>query len=729
MANLHTKKTYTLNTGDKIPAVGLGTWQSKPNEVREAVKNALLKGYRHIDTALAYGNEHEVGQGIRDSGVPREEIWVTTKLDNPWHHRVPEGIDSSLKSLGLDYVDLYLVHWPSSTDPNDLKKHLSDWDFIKTWQEMQKLPATGKVRNIGVSNFGIKNMEKLLNDPSTKIVPAVNQIELHPNNPSPKLVAYNTSKGIHSTGYSCLGSTNSPLYKDPTLLKIAENKGKTPQQVLLVWGVQKGWSVIPKSVSKSRIDGNFEIDGWDLTDDEVNQLDNLKDRFKVCGDDWLPVKVFFGDDEFAYAKAYKAVRTKISEPTQYIPLRVQPAYARITPSQPINRAAAIRQARSRHFSTRARGFASYLHAAVQGDRAAYRSSRVAANVSRLTTRAPFASTLRPNLTGGTLGRTAGGYTIGAGRIGGARYFSHGAAAPAQVINNVSVGVRAFFLSGQKARFDGIDPITGNKKFKAVSALQDEAERKMTAIPRAAPGSFIDFQISPTITAFGLQKAFAPTGAEAETLNQEGLLDFLSADFARALKDLAAILNDLKRLSTLGDMPIALQDRSTIRVRFPGCDAETVERLCDEVGVQRGNISQDEDFDLRTGAELALLFPFAPSIAPSSDTDDFFFHEPVKSQRDEVDWQAMLSAEDGTQTSGYPKKSPNELSFDDMTMFGSNPWAKPPSGYSSIGVSELGDRAFFPDETSYGFPASTSGYEGSDGIRKFIAECDQAPALR
>ncbi|KAA8652143.1 hypothetical protein EYZ11_000482 [Aspergillus tanneri] len=298
MSNLeHTKKVYTLNTGDQIPAVGLGTWQSKPNEVREAVKNALLKGYRHIDTALAYGNEAEVGAGIRDSGVPRSEIWITTKLDNTWHHRVPEGIDSSLRDLSVDYVDLYLVHWPSSTDPNDKSKHLPYWDFIKTWQEMQKLPATGKVRNIGVSNFGIKNLEKLLNDPSCKIVPAVNQIELHPNNPSPKLVAYNTSKGIHSTGYSCLGSTNSPLYKDPTLLQLAEKKGKTPQQVLLLWGLQKGWSVIPKSVSKSRIDANFELDGWELAPDEINQLDNLKDRFKVCGDGWLPVKVFFGDDE------------------------------------------------------------------------------------------------------------------------------------------------------------------------------------------------------------------------------------------------------------------------------------------------------------------------------------------------------------------------------------------------------------------------------------------------
>jgi len=264
---------------------------------------------------LAYGNEAEVGLGIKNSGVPRSEIWLTTKLDNTWHHRVQDGINSSLKSLGTDYVDLYLIHWPSSTNPSDLKKHLPDWDFIKTWQEMQKLVGTGKVRNIGVSNFGIKNLEKLLNDPSTKvrknhssyfhilctdpaqIVPAVNQIEIHPNNPSPKLVEYNTSKGIHSTGYSCLGSTNSPLYSDETLLAVAKEKGKTPQQVLLAWGIQKGWSVIPKSVNKERIETNFELDGWELTPEEVKKLDGLPDRFKVCGDEWLPVKVFFGDDE------------------------------------------------------------------------------------------------------------------------------------------------------------------------------------------------------------------------------------------------------------------------------------------------------------------------------------------------------------------------------------------------------------------------------------------------
>ena len=128
-----TKTVFTLNTGDKMPGIGLGTWQSEPNKVRVAVKDALQMGYRHIDTALAYGNEAEVGDGIKDSGVPRNEIWLTTKLDNPWHKRVSEGIESSLKDLKTDYVDLYLMHWPCSTDPDDLKKHYPDWTFTDTW--------------------------------------------------------------------------------------------------------------------------------------------------------------------------------------------------------------------------------------------------------------------------------------------------------------------------------------------------------------------------------------------------------------------------------------------------------------------------------------------------------------------------------------------------------------------------------------------------------------------
>lgn len=134
-----------------------------------AVEAALRAGYRHIDTAHAYGNEREVGEGIRASGVPREQIWLTTKLDNTWHKHVVEGLAASLEALQTDYIDLFLMHWPSSTDPDDLKKHYQDWDFRDTWREMEKLLGTGKVRNIGVSNFGIRNLEKLLNSPECKV--------------------------------------------------------------------------------------------------------------------------------------------------------------------------------------------------------------------------------------------------------------------------------------------------------------------------------------------------------------------------------------------------------------------------------------------------------------------------------------------------------------------------------------------------------------------------------
>lgn len=162
---------------------------------------------------------------------------------------------------------------------------------------MQKLPESGRVKAIGVSNFGIKNLNKLFESPGFKTMPAVNQVELHPNCPSPKLIEFNKSKGIHSTAYSCLGSTDSPLMKDQTLAAIAKKHGKSIQQTLLVWGLQRGTSVIPKSVTESRIQGNFDLDGFNLTDEEMNQLNNLPDRFKVCGDAWLPVRVFFGDDE------------------------------------------------------------------------------------------------------------------------------------------------------------------------------------------------------------------------------------------------------------------------------------------------------------------------------------------------------------------------------------------------------------------------------------------------
>uniref|UniRef100_A0A8H7KAJ5 NADP-dependent oxidoreductase domain-containing protein n=1 Tax=Bionectria ochroleuca TaxID=29856 RepID=A0A8H7KAJ5_BIOOC len=296
--------TFKLNNGNLIPAIGLGTWQSADSQTRDAVSYALQHGYRHIDTALNYQNEKEVGEGIRMSGIPRKDIWVTTKLDNPWHHRALEGLETSLKDLGLDYIDLFLIHFPCSTDPNDSSKHLPDWDYVKTWQEMQKMLDSGKVKNIGVSNFQIRHLEKLLSDPTCKVVPAVNQLELHPYNPSSKLLDYCKSKGIHCTAYSCLGgNSSSPINKHTNLSdnlvveKIAKAKGKSSAQILLKWGLQRGTSVIPKSVTPSRISSNFDLDGWDLSDAEVAEIDAIPTRVKVVQDDWMPIKVFFGDDE------------------------------------------------------------------------------------------------------------------------------------------------------------------------------------------------------------------------------------------------------------------------------------------------------------------------------------------------------------------------------------------------------------------------------------------------
>ncbi|KAH8693231.1 hypothetical protein BGW36DRAFT_399937 [Talaromyces proteolyticus] len=416
---------------------------------------------------------------------------------------------------------------------------------------------------------------------------------------------------------------------------------------------------------------------------------------------------------FAYEKTAKAIKAKFPDPSQQLPARLQPAYAHVTSRQPINRAAAIRQARSRQFSTRAGGYiGSYVRQASRSSAA--QSSRIGQIVGRITTHSPFTSTLRPNLTGGTLGRTAGGYSIGAGRLGGARYFSHGPAAPAQVISNVSVAMRGFWLSGQKARFDGIDPSTGEKRFRTVTALQDKAQRQMSEVPRNAPGSYIDFQLSPTITAFG---------SKAQSLNSESLMEMLSVDFARALKDFAAVLNDLKRLGALGDLPVSLENKSTIRVRFPGCDSEQVERLCDEVGVERGRIFQDEDFELRNGTELALLYPFAPSMAPSPVDELFTIHEnPHFCTEDQLDWRLMMSGQD----SPLDSSDANRLSFEDVEMFGNNPWISSPSGYSSIGVSELGDRVFFAEQSDVGsLHHNNSDYEGVQGIYKFLEQCDRA----
>jgi hypothetical protein len=322
---------------------------------------------------------------------------------------------------------------------------------------------------------------------------------------------------------------------------------------------------------------------------------------------------------------------------------------------------------------------------VKHNRAAFPTSATATAVGRLTTRAPWNSTLRPNLSAGAFPRSAGGSSLG----GGARYFSHTPALPAQVVNNVSIAVRAFWLSGQKAQFDGLNS-AGEKRYRNISVLQEQTGRNMQSLPKTSPGSFIDFSIAPTVTALTPLGATFGFGSSLErsvpTLNTEGFLDVLSVDFARALKDLAVTLNDLKSLSTLGDLPITMENKNTLRVRFPGCDAETVERLCEEVGVQRGIIYQDEGFDSLSGTKMALLFPFAPTTEHTFSCTGGSLH---------------------SQSGHY---------FEEMEDFLDNPWM---DGYESASG---GESASLTKPSEY--PHSLD-YEGLEGIYRFLEQCDNA----
>jgi len=295
----------TLNTGAKFPAIGLGTWKSKVGEVYNAVVSAVKDaGYRHIDCAHVYQNEHEVGDALKhlfDTGVvKREEIFITSKLWNTFHAptAVPGALETTLKNLKLDYLDLYLIHWPQGFKENTTelwprdasgKTQFSDVDYVDTYKAMLKLKDAGKVKSIGVSNFNIEQLDRIIKE--TNVVPAVNQIESHPYLPQKELIEYSKKKGIIITAYSPLGTPDRPwaegstepvLMSDPILPEIAKKYNKTVAQVLIKFHVQRGLSVIPKSVTPARIQQNIQVLDFELSPEDLNTLQSMKTTNRYC---------------------------------------------------------------------------------------------------------------------------------------------------------------------------------------------------------------------------------------------------------------------------------------------------------------------------------------------------------------------------------------------------------------------------------------------------------------
>jgi len=255
----------TLNDGTRIPQLGYGVWQVSDAQAFDVVTTALEVGYRHVDTAAAYENEGGVGRAIRDSGIPREEVFLTTKLWNGDHgyDATLRAFDKSLERLGTDYVDLYLIHWPVP------EQNL----YVESWRAMEKINSDGRARAIGVSNFTAGALERLVKE--SQKIPAINQIELHPYFSQPAMRQLNEKLGITTEDWSPLGQ-GGDLLKESVLTRIGDAKGKTAAQVVLRWHLQLGNVVIPKSVTASRIVENFEVFDFELTPAEMDDITELR---------------------------------------------------------------------------------------------------------------------------------------------------------------------------------------------------------------------------------------------------------------------------------------------------------------------------------------------------------------------------------------------------------------------------------------------------------------------
>lgn len=255
----------TLNDGNAIPQLGFGVFQIDPSETAEAVEKALEIGYRHIDTAEMYRNEKGVGEGVRASGLDRGEVYITSKLNNGFHEPddARRAFDGTLSELGFDYVDLFLIHWPLPT--------LYDGDFVSTWKAMEEFKADGRARSIGVSNFQPDHLDRLAAE--CDVVPAVNQIEVHPYFGNESVRAYGKEHGIATEAWSPIAQ--GAVLDDPAITQVAEKLGKTPAQVVLRWHVQRGDIVFPKSVTPSRMQENFDLFGFELGAEDMDAITAL----------------------------------------------------------------------------------------------------------------------------------------------------------------------------------------------------------------------------------------------------------------------------------------------------------------------------------------------------------------------------------------------------------------------------------------------------------------------